>query len=359
MSHVNLAQTKVIAAFVVLLTILAVCSGCGRAAYAIIRWLNEQPPARFESLEPTTSWVDSREVVYFFYPEEDGRGDTLWSVRLDGTECHKLLDAPVFEFALAPDGKRIAYRQNYSKRAGLIDLETGSDKTIAEVCNSIGWRSDSQAIAYYREAPMPAGRLCVYDIQSGTHREVPMEVGESLSFCWRRDQTQLYVKKLGRFYALRTKDWTVELLGVTPKGVHWWDQFGGIGAMHFDQSNQVNDMWSKARSPSGTRRLESVNGSLLVRQADGSQERMLLENTGGYSKDFGPRGFENPRWTSDERYALGEVGLNVVVVEIATGRAGVLVDRGHHPITYRPGYHPGADCRVNPMSSFAALAGYP
>lgn len=131
----------------------------------------------------------------------------------------------------------------------------------------------------------------------------------------------------------------VRELGVDDDMYEFWKSAVGFENMHFNQWSGMYS-WYEMLSPSGRLIAESPEGSLYIREVSSGSWSKLLENTGNFNPDWGVDGFHSPVWTADERYVLGMIDSNIVVVEVDTARSGILTS-GSHPLARIPGYHPG------------------
>jgi hypothetical protein len=313
---------------------LLLASGCSRSA-------------RYESLEPTSRWIERDQQVLFFDALDSG-GHGLFAIRLDGGSRREVVKGRVRDYVLSSDGTKVAYRGG-SSSCGTVHLPSGTERPLAEPCKSLDWSPDGRLLAYTTETEDYEGTLRLLDWSSGDTVKLIETGGPIVGPRWSRDGTRLYFWDLFSevLYVAHPASRSVREIGVVDDPSEYLHTVVGLGNLHFNQYAATGIGWSRMRSPSGARQAVTREGSLFVVDSGGS-ETLLLENSGAYNVDFGPRGFDCPAWTPDERFILGDVSDQVIAVDAASGRAGV-VTSGHHPLAHIPQYHPGEDRRITPL----------
>lgn len=323
--------------------------GAAAAAFLAAAALPGRPPGGPPSLERVggdSAWTRSGERVFFFR-DVPYRGRALFSIRLEGQGEEQLLAPPVEEFVISGDGRKIAYSRPLAEQArralqgrpapgecGVLELEGPRATVVTPHCWEAMWDPGSRYLAY-----QPGNQnLYVFDTRTRRSRKVGEAEGEMAGARWAPDGSRLYF--LDR---LTRSAFEIDLASGRQRRLAqpaaWKPCPAGLdpseGRLRFRAAAPPPPPRSEALSPSGTRRLRVVEGSLLLSDAGGGSETVLLRNTSGFDVSLGEAGFENPVWTADERYALGEYRGRILVVEIATGRAGV-VARGRRPAVWMP-----------------------
>ncbi len=304
-------------------------------------------PPSLESIHEDSSWAATRERIFFFR-DLPYRGMALLSIRLDGTGEEQVLAPPVAEISISGDGKKLAYarplvdgteaergRPPAPGACGVLDLGTLQSALIAPRCWEAAWDPASRYLAY-----QPGNQnLYVYDTQTLRRRKVGEAEGEMSGARWSADGSRIYFEdRLSRArYEIEVENGRQRRLAEPasrrPCPGGWREERGHLHLGAAAPGALSGAASAAALSPSGTRLLRAREGSLILSAADGAGERVLLRNTTGFVPELGEMGLENPAWSADERFALGEYRGKIVVVEIAGGRAGVLT-RGRRPAAW-------------------------
>lgn len=296
--------------------------------------------ARFPTLEKESSWADGSLSIYYFDSENR---DILKSISLDGTADTRISDFPIDEYEISAFGTRIAFSDDSGQRCGVVDLVSNEVQWIPDLCTDFELSPDGESVAYESGSAdeRPQG-LRVFLVAEKRSYLAAQSKGSIVGPRWSRDGKQIYFSDLltRKHYSVGLEQREVTEVGESDDISAFWRGRAGLDGMHFNQWDSAIYAWYSSRSPTSEYLAECKEGSLFVVDHDSAKSRLLLRNTGGFNPDWGLSGFFNPVWTSDERYIVGEISGSIVVVEVGTGRSGI-VTQGTHALAYIPGYVPG------------------
>lgn len=289
--------------------------------------------------------MDSSDRVYFRVSRGSEAGH-LFRVRFDGTSRERLSSHRVIQYVLSAGGERIAAIQK-SGECEIIDLQSQERRTLKGSWNFVDWSPTGRYLLLMKSGDASAGSLMIYDLKTELLRTVQgistiegeprwSSRGDEFFFCSRTDDC----------YTVANTSAEPLLRGASTQKGDFWAQRLSSGDLHINQWDGGFD-WIHRVSP--TRRFTAIvkGGSLYVKDNEIETEKVLLEETGLFgTTDLGAGGFRNPFWSSDERYILGDIDENMVIVDVLTGRAGVITE-GTQPLTWIDNYQLPRDTVVD------------
>jgi ABC-type nickel/cobalt efflux system permease component RcnA/Tol biopolymer transport system component len=280
---------------------------------------------------------DGTTILYTLF--QSGGGTAIWALDSDGTGRRLLLDCPESECD-APrwyaDSRKIVYER----------LDDAVDATVPRF--SIWWLDgetgktqpvfQDPSFASYAPQFSPDGRwlsyvstadntLVLYDLQDGSSTTLPLGLQASLPATWSPDgKSLLFASQEDSGTGLRTRMYSLESqqtsdlggpTGASDYAAAWAPDASSIAIdrnIPLDSSHSSNQVW-------------------LVK-ADGSQSRVLLDETGA--------SYSSLRWSPDgrnllySRYVLDPTGQNpgrfdIYLADIQTGESKLLVQSGDLP----------------------------
>ncbi len=315
------------------------CGGPGASAgLALVICFALGCESQFDGLEGDTSWIESREMVYFLGAVAESEQNAIHVIRMDGTGRRRLSSAPARHYALSPDGSMIA-AVLMDGSCEVIDIDSGRTTALVGPCVSAEWNPSGEVILVGR----PADSVDAYDISTQSlHEAIKCSKVDMEGPHWATSGDIVYYcnRVMGWCYALDLKFNRVEYRGKFKDTRLFWREVVGLERVHINQTDWTIEGWINASCPVNDRLAVVKDGSLWVEDRKGRIQQMLLANTNLWKSDFGPEGFSNPCWSADGRYVLGDAdGRVVIAVDTITRRSGV-VARGQHPLVRLPGYNP-------------------
>lgn len=300
-----------------------------------------------ERVRDDSSWTRSDERIYFFQ-DVPYQGRAVFSIRLDGRDERRVLAPPVEDFILSGDGRKLAFSRPLREaervhaagrptpgECGVLDARSTETISVAPHCWEAVWDPASRYLAY-----QPGNQnLFVYDTISRTRRKVGEAEGELTEASWSPDGSRIYFQDRltqGTFEVDLLKGKQRRLAEPASRKPCLKNSRRGARHLHFGDPILAEADCSRVVSPGGSRALWTQEGSLVAGDAWGGEGHIVLRNTTGFRPELGEMGFQNPVWSSDERYALGEYRGRIIVVELHSGRAGI-VTRGRRPATWVAG----------------------
>jgi WD40 repeat protein len=314
----------------------------------------QQCASTFDNVEESSQWVRSSDVLYFLGISPDG--DRLFSVKLDGSKPLRLSSSPIREYILSPDGGSLAILYP-DDRCEIVDSESAEVRVLPVRCESADWNPEGEKLL----VKGTDGSILLFHKSGERLRSMVApgaKVGEPR---WSREGgVYFFCELLGKScYSAEDSTGVMRSMGRFESRRQFWNDTIGLQNLHFNQYDSARISWDRMTSPSGRWQAAVRDGSLWIVPTGDGEERVLLEERSFWkSAELGPLGFWNPYWSADERYILGEVDEQIVIVEFTTGRAGVIT-RGKHPLVWVPGYRPAIAANVD-VSYYGQLksAGY-
>jgi hypothetical protein len=277
-------------------------------------------PPHYPALASNLNLSERTDLV-FYYCGETGRD--LCSIRLNGAEQGHVVSGPVDEYKVAKDGASVAVRIAPGERCVLLYLATGTRNEIAN-CLDIEPSPDSAAAAIRS----PEGGYEVYlPAKNSRHKLDGLHIHGDNPL-WSRDSTGILVfdEPCKKYLAVDVASGDISQL----------DKEQWIEQLSYSTYDSRGLSWLKRVSPSMNYLASVKRGSLYVtRIGRGGGERCPLENVGGYWPDSGQPGFLNPRWSADERYIVGQIGDEMVAVDVKK-IGGRILGKGSHPLIIAP-----------------------
>jgi Tol biopolymer transport system component len=145
--------------------------------------------------------ADGRHLVLSVYrtqPSEGSESNDLYVVNADGSGLRLVHHEPTgqFDFALAPDGHRLAYTaglpQAHGTRMGILDLDSGEEIALPDGGSPMMWSPDGERIAYVLESyPASDDETWIVDASG----KDPRFVGNYLPLAWTADSRSLFVTR--------------------------------------------------------------------------------------------------------------------------------------------------------------------
>jgi hypothetical protein len=316
---------------------------------------------RYPDLESNTSWANPNITVFFF--GEDGR---LYSIGLNGANRRSLAKEKILTAVISPDGEKFGLI-NTSERCSVLFINTLEQRQLAEHCKTVEFGPDSEQIAYEVEK---SDKSSLYLHGLTTANTVLLDALDEPLVGPRFSKDGGFIYFSGLFVegnkSVNLSSHEKQVISQDRKFDEFWAKTVGIQNLHFNQirSRTMQPHFFQRPAPFTKRRIENRRGSIylidsqkqqedtafeitgniilpdehrIASTSDTQQADLLLENKGGSSTDLGLSGFVNPYWTPDERYILGMIGDEIVVIELATKKAGILT-KGSMPLAYIQNY---------------------
>jgi len=223
-------------------------------------------------------------------------------------------------------------------------LETvTSEKTlIPGPCREVELSPDGLSVAYvFEDDQKSVKHLRIYSVADRSAYTVSTDERSFIGPRWSADGKLVFYEELfsKRQFAVDANTGTVDVIGEGngKDNREFWRSEVGWENIHFNQTVGFRG-WRQRRSPGGLRSVEVDEGSLYLIDYEVHDRSLLLENTGCRLGTHGIAGaFHNPTWTASEEYVVGTLAGNIVVVDVRTGRSGILVG-GRDPLSHIPGY---------------------
>ncbi len=310
--------------------------------------------AKLEGLQKNTSWVLSSEEVYFLKRNFDNFS-SLFSVELNGENERKLVDGPVSSFQFSRDGKKIAFLKKHKdfrdNECGILNLATLESQILSASCSEIDFHPNSNLVSYvvekkrYIEQPKELrNKIIIYNFTTNLHKQIFISNNSITGPRWSNDGEKLFFNNLSyKYYSYDLLNDKIDILHESTNGNLKWKDFLSLSDFHFNQSSEGTFRYSSSLSYN----LYTLDGSLYIRNTQSNETKLLVENIGAYNTDFGPTGLFQPVWTANEKYILARFEKDLIVVEIATGKSGILT-RGSKAQVFLPKFSP-TEIKGSPM----------
>ena len=292
--------------------------------------------ARFPALEEDSRWADPSLTIYYRDVDDPSR---IKSVALDGSDKKDLIPHPVGAYEISASGERVAFQDPEHMRCGVFDLLTRQTVWVPVRCKDFELSPDGGSLAYVTGTDK-WGDDAVFILRVDPLEAIPV----SEENCqmrggprWSRDGSHLY------FFDMKMRGYSFDPVSSTLTKL---DSEPSMEDLHFNQWDSPSYGWYRAISPSGRYVADNDMGSLVLVNRSTGERRVVLRNEGSYNPDFGAFGVDKPVWLEEDRYIVGQTGGSITVVDVSSGRAGVLT-RGMNPLAYYSGYRPDPNTIAN------------
>jgi len=228
-------------------------------------------------LEMSPAWSpDGKRIA--FVSDRAGGNLELYTIAADGTGLVRLTTSPGDEFspAWSPDGTTIAVTRSLGQRADIVLVRAdGGGERVLTRGQWASWAPDSRRLLV-TEGPFTKGVLTMVDTDTGTSRQLPIDVPNAHQGSLSPDgRTVIFSVSENGFVGV-PNDWNEELYTADTRNGHDLKRL---------TTRSGNDHWPVAWSPDGKSMVWTADDTegaadLYIAKADGSGIRRLTSDPG-------------------------------------------------------------------------------